>query len=1467
MTGNGPISSGLDDGASRREAGHPRVRIAAVGASAGGLDAFRRFVAAIPPASGIAYLLVQHLDPHHPSRIVELIADHATIPACEAANGMIVAPDHIYVIPPRAFLSVVDGVLHVTAPGPTQSARLPFDVLLNSLAEGYGPRAAAITLTGTGSDGALGSLNLKARGGRILVQAPEEAEYPGMPASVIASGCADQVLPVAEIPGALAGHWTAAPQVPDGTAAPGDAEAVIDFLRSRTDMDFSVYKPGTIRRRIARRIGLMGLAPDDFAGYLARLGGDDAELALLASDLLINVTAFFRDPEVFDALAAETIPDIIAAHAGDGPIRIWVAGCSTGQEAYSLAMLFVEGLQAAGSRAGLQIFASDIDEDAIAQARAGLYPASLEAEVTPARLQTFFVRERDGYRVSARLRSLVIFSVQDLLKDPPFSRLDLVSCRNLLIYLGPEAQARALSLFHFALRPEGVLLLGGAETPAHNETKFTVLSKALRTYRRSARSAALDHAEPLAGVRNGVAPSAAPLAADRQDRLTRMAEFSRSLILAQYGPPTILINSEMECLHSVGDLDPYLRVPPGDPTRSLLELARAPFAPTLRAAIHLAQRDQTRVSLAVTGASQSPLDRQTVIEATPVRVDGAALILVSFIDQPAPPAPAPGAPLTEAGRAAVAQELELTRLQLQAALLDLDVAATERKIVSEESQSIQEEYQSANEELRTSKEELQSLNEELTALNTQLQESLEQQRGASSDLQNVLYSTNVATLFLDRKLQIRFYTPATTALFHLIPSDLGRPLADLKGVADDPSLLDDARRVLETQSTVEQEFAVSGAQWFRRRIFPYIAADSGISGVVITFADVTGQHQAAAAVDLARHGAERANLAKSRFLAAASHDLRQPLQTLALLQGLLAKTVTEEGPQRLIRRFDETLSAMSGMLNTLLDINQIEAGDIRPVRADIAVGDVLSLIKDEFTYHGLAKRLTLRVAPSSTWVSTDPRLLEQILRNLVSNALKYTSSGKVLVGCRRRGDRLRIEVWDTGVGIPEADHAAIFDEYHQLDNDARERSKGMGLGLAIVQQLAGLLGHPITVRSTPGKGSMFAIDVPRASQPSEARGLAVAARPAARTATAPRSGALLVVEDDPELRELLIQVLSADGHRVLAAASGPDALAAVQSAAFHPDLILADYNLPGGMDGLEASQQLNRLNPSPAPVIVLTGDISTRAQLAFETGGAIRLSKPVKTDLLRETIQRILGDAGPPTGRRGAALPPPLPAPGPDRSPVVRPPPATDAPLVYIVDDDALLRDSLREVLEADGRTVMDFGAGEDFLDGVTPHREACLLLDAYLPGMNGLELLQRLSEAGRSLPTIVITGHGDIHMAVDAMKAGAIDFIQKPVSHDDLVDCIDRALERSRDTNRASEWRDDAIRHIHTLTTRQREVMDLVLAGHPSKNIAADLGISQRTVENHRASIMKRTGARSLPALARLAVAAALSPKTPGGA
>jgi two-component system CheB/CheR fusion protein len=754
-------------------------------------------------------------------------------------------------------------------------------------------------------------------------------------------------------------------------------------------------------------------------------------------------------------------------------------------------------------------------------------------------------------------------------------------------------------------------------------------------------------------------------------------------------------------------------------------------------------------------------------------------------------------------------------------------------------------FQSTNEELLTSKEELQSLNEELTALNGQLQETLERQRTTSNDLQNVLYSTNVATLFLDTDLNIRFFTPATRSLFSVIPADVGRPLADLNSLTADGALLTDARTVLRTFVPMEREIEAQNGAWYNRRILPYRTESDGVEGVVITFADVTERRHSSDELGVAKRQADLASVAKSRFLAAASHDLRQPLQTLALLQGLLAKIVEGEGAQKLVARIDDTLGAMAGMLNTLLDINQMETGVVRAEPMDFPIDELLDQMREEFTYHAEAKGLTLRVVPCSLSIRSDPRLLEQMIRNLLSNAMKYTRRGKVLLGCRRHGGMLSIEICDTGIGIPEDQLQAIFEEYHQLDNAARERSRGLGLGLAIVQRLGNLLCHVVHVRSRPDKGSIFSVEVmltPGRMVPRpEHRQHSLADE---AVATIDRTGEILVVDDDPEVCELLETFLKGEGHHAATASDGVAALDLVARRMIRPDLILADYNLPNGLNGIQLAAQLREKFHRTTPVIILTGDISTSTLRDIALQDCVQLNKPVKLPELTRTIQRLL------SARRSAAHVQPL------RSDEVTK--SHEPPIVFVVDDDSHIREGIRGVLEQDGRIVEDYAACEDFLEAYRPGREACLVIDAYLPGMDGIELLRRLGDEGHRLPAIMITGNSDVRMAVQAMKSGASDFIEKPISRDELIASVERALEQSHDSSKLSAWREEAANHIAGLTPRQHEIMALVLAGHPSKNIAADLGISQRTVENHRATIMKKTGSKSVPALARLALAAA---------
>ena len=1430
------------------------LHIVGIGASAGGLEACSSLLDALPADGGLAFILVAHLDPTHESLMVELLAAHTAMTVVQAQDGMQVEPDHLYIIPPASFLTLAGGALRLRPAPARRGARMPFDALLLSLAQECGTRASCIVLSGTGTDGSAGVLAIKQAGGLVIAQEPGEAAYGGMPHSAIATGAVDAVLPVAAMPARLAELRPQRASHPPASKASEASEAsdcmpdIISLLRDRTIHDFTLYKPGTLKRRVERRMAMAAIPAHDMARYVTRLRADPAEIELLAKDLLIHVTRFFRDPAVFERLARTTVPGLIGDHPPSRTLRIWVAGCSTGEEAYSLAIIFLEQIAASNSAVKVQIFASDADSDAVASARDGLYPAAIEADVTPQRLSAFFSKEDQGYRVSSELRSMIVFTVQDLLVDPPFSRLDFISCRNVMIYLGIEAQRRLIGLFHFALRSGGVLLLGSSENVGDASGRFSVISKEARLYQHVGRGKPGDvNFARNASVRPGNETVALTAPTSRHAAL---AELCRRHTLANYGPATVLASRKHEHLYSIGPTDRYLRVPAGLATTDLLAMVDEELRTRLRLAILRACQDNAPITVTGGYTMRDGQPLPYTIEVRPIVEADEELLLFHFLDQPARNTGVSTSPADHARVADLERELDSTREELRSAVRSLEIAGDEQKAINDNALSVNEEFQSTNEELLTSKEELQSLNEELTALNSQLQETLEQQRTSANDLQNVLYSTDVATLFLDPDLRIRFFTPAIKALFNIIKTDVGRPLSDLRSLATDESLAADARRVLATSSPIEREVETSDGVWWRR-VLPYRTHVDAVEGVVITFTDVTARKHIAQALEAAKRTAELANAAKSRFLAAASHDLRQPLQSLSLLQGLLAHRVEGAVSQKLVARLADTVGAMAGMLNTLLDINQIEAGVIRPEPVDFRVDDLFADLGRNFAYQAQAQGLEFRVVPSALIVHSDRHLLEQMLRNLVSNALKYTPNGKVLLGCRRSGAAVRIEVWDTGIGIPAGELTAVFEEYRQLDNPARERDRGLGLGLAIVHRLGALLGHRIGARSRPGKGSVFSIEVPLgAGSPATPPGATdpISPNPAALAAGSgiqpgTHAASILIVEDDPQVRELLALILGDAGHRTMAVSDGPAALELVQDGAMRPDLLLTDYNLPRHMNGLALATALReRLGPE-LPVVILTGDISSEALTAITAGHCSPLNKPVDPAGLRRAVQDHL----------------PTPAASEAARPASQPVRAIDTPVVFLVDDDRNIRAALRLLLENDGRVVQDFATGEAFLAAHRPGTDGCLLIDAYLPGISGLELLHRLRAAGDRLPAIVITGKGDVAMAVRAMKAGAADFIEKPIGAAHLLTNIDRALERSRDSSKQMAWQASAVEHVAGLTARQLQIMDLVLAGYPSKNIAADLGISQRTVENHRASIMRKMGTKSLPALARLALAAAL--------
>ncbi|WP_088360689.1 MULTISPECIES: chemotaxis protein CheB [Rhodomicrobium] len=1542
-----------------------RFPIVGIGASAGGLDAFKAFLAPLPADTGMAFILVQHLDPLHASLMGDLLASHTRMPVTQATEGTVVEPDRIYLIPPGVSLAIEGGRLRLTEPTERHGARMAFDFFLRSLAADCGERAIAVVLSGTGSDGTEGIKAIKAKGGFAIVQDPADAAFDGMPKSAIKTRQVDLILPVAEIPAALVVQAARAnlrsTNAKTGEKASGDKQfmEILELVREKTGQDFSLYKTGTLTRRIERRMSLASIT--DAAAYVEMLRGDPGELDSLAQDLLINVTQFFRDATAFEVLAANIIPEMIAAQPLDRPLRIWVPGCSTGEEVYSLTILFLEAIGKSKRNVKLQVFASDVDAHSVAFARAGVYGRETEQQISPERLARFFSREGDGFRAVRDLREAVVFTVQDLLADPPFSRLDMISCRNVLIYLRADAQEQILSLFHFALRVDGVLFLGRSETVGKFSDRFEAISKKQRIYRHITDSRPGEVEFPPSGpARERPGPPAA-LTIRKMVHRTNFEDLASKLLLNAFAPPAVLVDKKYEALFYSGAVDRFLHVVPGEANRSILVMARDGLRPKLRAALEGARETKQLTWKLGAQVRRDGAAFGVKIAVQPVPAEG--VFLVSFIEEPERAAPASDvlqAPEDATRVMQLEQELDETRKELNAAIRDLEISNEDLRAANEEALSTNEEFQSTNEELETSKEELQSLNEELTALNAQLQETLEQQRATAADMQNILNSSDVATLFLDAGLNIRFFTPAARSLFGVISADIGRPLDDLAQRFDDDALLADARTVFAKAEPIRREIESHDGNWYIRSILPYRINGNEVEGVVITFAgisemkaaeqkieaakayaeaiiatikqplvvldenlrilsasasffsvfgnaassvgkpltlggqldpevlaafvapvkigqhaddleltlqlpnlgtrtmrlsareivtsvsdqrrllisidDVTDDKVKAEALAAARDEAERANLAKSRFLAAASHDLRQPLQTMNLLQGMLADGVSDPVTSKLIDRLDNTVVAMSSLLDKLLNVNQLEAGVVQPRFTDFAINDLLGQLQTEFELHTLSHGLDLRVVPCSLTVHSDPRLLGQILRNLLSNATKYTSEGRVLIGCRRRGADLSIEVWDTGVGIPETELGAIFKEFHQLDNRVAKRSKGLGLGLSIVQRLADLLDAPVSVQSRVGHGSVFRVKVPvvpgSASAGMAPPLLLERASPApAEPAPAPaviseRAHTILVVEDDAEVRNTLKLLLDSRGCTTYAAYDGEQALAIAAERGMNLDLIVADYNLPGP-NGLEVVAQIEEAAGRKIPAILLTGDISAATLLDIAGKGLVHLYKPADARTLIRHINGMLG------GRKSMA------------------------PTIFVVDDDRQLCESIGEMLETHGYRAETYPDGAAFLASYSPDQGGCLIADVRMPGIGGLQLIERLAGMKPALPVIMITGYGDVSMAVTAMKAGAFDFIEKPIQQSELLASIERALRFSHEGSRVSTERVVAASKIGSLTARQRQILDMVLAGAPSKKIAQQLNISQRTVDNHRAAIMRKFGARSVFALFRVALAA----------
>ncbi|MGQ7934815.1 CheR family methyltransferase [Paraburkholderia sp. D1E] len=1347
--------------------------VVGIGASAGGVQALLRFFENTPSDIGMAFVVVLHLSPDHVSS-ADQVLQHATgMPVRQVQHATQVEKNHVYVISPSSDLSLEDGHLTSVETDRPRGRPIAIDLFFRSLADAHRERAIAIVLSGTGADGATGIGRIKEQGGVTIAQDPADAEYPEMPQNAMATGMIDLTLSVAEMPRKLREladnarairlpsaddepETLTAAQANPASAAERALLGVLATLRARTGHDFRHYKRATILRRIERRLQVNGIP--DLQAYQDYVLTHPDETPALLKDMLIGVTNFFRDSETFEVVAREIVPKLFQKKSADDPVRAWVAGCATGEEAYSLAMLLAdhperhEGIP-------VQLFATDIDERAIAFARAGLYPESITADVPTQRLRQFFTPERAHFRVSKVIREKVLFAVHNVLRDPPFSRVDLVSCRNLLIYLDRSVQSQVLQMFHFALQPGGYLLLGSSESAEAAGELFTPVDKKNRIYRANVVTSAVRPPISMPVVQHGGV--SATTSAEPAPPLPQILPFAalHQRILELYAPPSVVVDTDANILHMSEHAGRFLRFARGEPSYNLIMLVNPALRLQLRGALFQAMRSNSEVA---TAPIEFTSEAHVRIIVRPYRrtEDSPEFALVLF-DESA--AGVPVATVQAASPAAqdsllghLEDELHRTKQELRSTVEQSEASTEELKASNEELQAINEELRAATEELETSKEELQSLNEELFTVNAELQAKIEETSKAKDDLQNVIASTGIATVFVDPAMHIKRYTPAATDLFNVIPSDVGRPLHDITHRLDYPQLAEDTTTVFESLQLIEREVRGVDGRYFLTRLSPYRTTDDHIEGAVLTIVDITALRRAE---QLVRMGEERLRLAaqstndfaiivqdmdgrvvtwnkgaerifgysesemtgqlldhlylpeereanepsverqralndgrvederwyirkggarlycsgvitpvssetfsgfakivrdltqrkgtealeqrkislersvrqkveaasrlKDEFLAVLSHELKNPLNLIHVKADMLDRAPSTQGlpvvrdAADAIRR---SVVSLAKIIDDLLDLSRVRTGKLALERSRVDIAAITALVGSAIEADALAHQVsvTLHGVAEPFFIDADAVRFEQILWNLVSNAVKFTpQGGRVSLTLSREDSYACVEVQDTGRGIEPGFLPNVFDMFSQAEGAHRRRSGGLGIGLALVKQLAEMHGGHVKAESAGvGKGARFRVWLPADSTVTQHE-----IHDTPGDADLLKGMRILLIDDAVESLQAFQSLLELEGAQVWPQTNGADALAIAAHQPF--DLILSDIGMPG-MDGYELIAALRKLPATASvPALALTGfgrpQDATRAIRAGYDG---HIGKPVSLQALLDKIAR-----------------------------------------------------------------------------------------------------------------------------------------------------------------------------------------------------------------------------------------------------
>lgn len=1199
----------------------------------------------------MAFVLIQHLDPTHTSLLRDALARATAMNVSQIEDGTRVEPNHVYVIPQNADIAIFHGVLTLLPrPEGNRKPHLPIDFFLRALAVERGSHAIGVILSGTASDGTEGLKAIKEGDGITFAQDPSSAKFGGMPRSAVDAGVVDYCLSIPQLAQELvrlSRHpYVAARQI----QAPKNYDATLNeifvVVRNAVGVDFSEYKAPTSARRLARRMVLRKV--ESLQEYLTLLQGDPEEVRSLYEDLLIHVTSFFRDPEVFEHLKTHVFPEILKHKTEGAPIRLWVAGCSTGEEVYSLAISLLEFL--GNSTRHLQIFGSDVSEKVIEKARAGLYPDTAMRDVSDERRRRYFTKVDRGYRITKAVRDLCVFVRHDLAHDPPFSKLDLASCRNVLIYFGQALQKRVIPMFHYCLNQPGFLLLGRTENGSVSKL-FSAADKSTKVFARTAVPSMLRFA-PRAEVRPTESKAIDRGSVASSPRTVDLAKHLDRLLLARYAPPGVLVNEKMDILEFRGETGTYLQPAPGKPQSNIIKMARAGLLSTLRATIARAKKEMAPVRKKGVDVEQNGSTTTFDVVVIPFAglPDPKEQLYVVLFEEVALPTAKRARSTREGSRRPetlkekrrvpkLEHELAATKLYLQCLIEEHGRTDDDLGSANEELVSGNEELQSMNEELETAKEELQSINEELTTVNDELHRRNQEVTQVNSDLVNLLNIVDIRILILDMDRRIRRFTPNARSILNVLPSDVGRPLDDIKPNIVVPDLDQQVADVIETVTVKESEVQDRDGRWYRLQIHPYKTTDNKIDGAILYLVDIDALKQHVSEAQQAKAEAERANRVKDQFLATLSHELRTPLSSMSMYAQLLRRgDMADAEVERAGEVIERGVKAQVQLIDDLLDVSRIVSGKLKMELHAVDLCAVVKAAIEDMSASADRKSIKLNVFLDGAigMVSGDLVRLQQVVSNLLTNAVKFTPErGQVSITLEVADGNARLRVTDTGMGIAPEFLPRVFNRFTQEDSSSTRTYGGLGLGLAIVRHLVEAHGGTVQAES-PGtrKGATFSVTLPLmtvrraeldAKDRSASRGALAAGDQRSANDEKPLSDLrVLVVDDDPGTRDAVAEMLKRTGANVMMAESADEAMAAVEE--FRPEVLLCDIAMPGE-DGYSFIRRMRSLGPERGgnvPALALTALAGREDRTrALSSGFQMHMAKPVDIDRLTAAVVQL----------------------------------------------------------------------------------------------------------------------------------------------------------------------------------------------------------------------------------------------------